>query len=176
MQIIEFIDGTIKKNMYADIKKMISEDIAIPCVISLFAYSEVIGALNRIIAGESENVVFGAGQSNLNYEAYFSLAGKSYKKLDPRTVYRLFRGGLIHRYFPERQLTIILDNDDPAGLHDYGSGCPISINDNSLGINVNHYFHDVKQVVNKIRKRSKRQNKEELELYRSRSGICVTRH
>ncbi len=175
MNISEFIDETIKKDMYRDIRKMISENIAIPCIISLFAYSEVIGAIERIIRGESENMVFGSGQSNRNFEAYMEIAGKAYKNIEPRNVYRLFRGGLIHRYFPERRLLIKMNTEDPVGLLEYGRGCPISIEGDILTFNVNQYFHDMKQAVNRMKKQLKRQHKEEVELYRGRNGILVQR-
>ena len=68
-----------------------------------------------------------------------------------------------------------MNTEDPVGLLEYGRGCPISIEGDILTFNVNQYFHDMKQAVNRMKKQLKRQHKEEVELYRGRNGILVQR-
>ncbi|MCL5990134.1 MAG: hypothetical protein M1166_07380 [Candidatus Thermoplasmatota archaeon] len=84
--------------MYIDVKCAISNNRPQLAIIALFAYSEMIGGIWRIVHGEEENVVFGKGQSNKNFASYISMSGKKYSGINSREIYRIIRGGLVHRY------------------------------------------------------------------------------
>ena len=62
MNIVDFIDSTVKRNMYTDISTTIKKGLPVLTAIGLFAYSEMLGGLGRIVDGEPETIVFGPGQ------------------------------------------------------------------------------------------------------------------
>ncbi len=162
-----FFDDVVKREMYNEISINIRNGLPNASIISLFVYSEVLGAMGRMINGEGENVVFGTGQSNRNFQSYLDYAGKVYSDVNAKEAYRVIRGGIIHRYFIGRSALIVINPEDPFGTVDYRIGCPIKITEESVYFNVNQYFRDMKVTVNKIRRKMKRERLESLEIARS---------
>ncbi len=173
MNLSDFIDKIVRKEMYRDIRTMISAGTTLPCVMALISYSEVIGAINRVIHGEAEGIVFGPGQSNRNYSSYASLVGKALKEVDPRMVYRAVRGSIVHRYFPDRQFTIIVNSQDPYSLLNYGNKPSVIVAPDSITFHVNQYFNEMKHAVNKLKRQLKRERNESLELRRSKFQFLI---
>ncbi len=167
MNLENFFNEVVKKSMYRDISINIMNGLPNTCIISLFAYSEVLGAMGRIIKGEKEDLVFSAGQSNKNFQSYLSYAGKTYFDLNAKEAYRIIRGGIIHRYFIGRSAIIFINPEDPMGNKDYNVGCPIKITEETVYFNVNQYFRDMKMTVNRMKRKLKKERKEEVEIVRS---------
>lgn len=151
MNIVDFIDSTVKRNMYADISTTIKNGLPVLTAIGLFAYSEMLGGLGRIVDGEPETIVFGPGQSNKNYAKYLSMAGKCYSKLNSRQTYKIIRGGLIHRYFIRQRSTIEIDPADPYCRNPGYKGCSIRFEEDYVYFNVNAYFLDFMKTVDRLR-------------------------
>ena len=152
VNIVDFIDQTVKKNMYTDITTTIKNGLPVLTAIGLFAYSEMIGGLGRIVDGEPEVIVFGPGQSNKNYSRYLKMAGKCYSGLNSRQTYKIIRGGLIHRYFIRQRSTIEIDPSDPFCKNNEYRGCAIRFEEDHVYFNVNRYFLDFMKTVEKLRK------------------------
>ncbi len=153
MRLIELMDVVVKQNMYRDVECTISNNRPELSIIALFAYAEMIGGLNRIVIGESEQNVFGAGQSNKNFASYISMAGKRYADLDSRKVYRVIRGGLVHRYFIRQNAVIKINPTDPMNLTDERQNDAIVFSDSKVVFDVNAFFRDFRRNVKKLRKR-----------------------
>ena len=51
MNIVDFIDSTVKRNMYTDLSTTIKNGLPVLTAIGLFAYSEMLGGLDRIVEG-----------------------------------------------------------------------------------------------------------------------------
>ncbi len=163
----DFFEDVVKKRMYRDISINIRNGLPNTSIISLFAYSEVLGAMGRIINGETENIVFGTGQSNKNFQSYLGFAGKAYSRVNAKEAYRIIRGGIIHRYFIGRSAIVVINPEDPMGTLNYTGECPIKITEAEVYFNINHYFRDMKITVNRIRRKMKRERLENLEIARS---------
>ncbi|BAB60299.1 TVG1186360 [Thermoplasma volcanium GSS1] len=165
MKLEEFLKTIVKKRMYPEIEGGIANGFPVMTTIALFAYSEMIGGLWRIVNGETEEVVFGPGQSNKNFASFLSAAGKDYTKLNSKNTYRIIRGGLIHRYFIRIRSTIEMDTSDPKAIKDYGLNCAVKFHgDEYVYFNVNQYFKDMKKTVDKILKTAKKRNRLEVEI------------
>jgi hypothetical protein len=162
MNIVDFIDLTVKRSMYTDISTTIRNGLPVITAIGLFAYSEMIGGLGRIVEGEPEAIVFGSGQSNKNYAKYLKMAGKCYSRLNSRETYRIIRGGLIHRYFIRQRSTIEIDPSDPFCKKIEYTGCAIRFDEELVYFNVNRYFLDFMNTVERLRKKICRKGIEKL--------------
>ncbi len=165
MKLIDFMNTIVKQKMYRDIEVGIRDGVPVMTSIALFAYSEMIGGIFRIVNGETEEVTFGPGQSNKNFSSFLSEMGKPYSSLDSRETYRIIRGGLVHRYFIRRKSTIEINTADPKCTMDYGLNCAIKFyGEEFVYFNVNQFFKDIKKTVDKLMRKIKKKHLENLEI------------
>ncbi|MGC8609103.1 MAG: hypothetical protein ACP5UV_04440 [Thermoplasmata archaeon] len=165
MRLIDFMDTIVKKKMYNDIEIGIRDGAPVMTAIALFAYSEMIGGIFRIVNGETEDVTFGPGQSNKNFSSFLSEMGKPYSSLNSRETYRIIRGGLVHRYFIRRKSTIEINVADPKCTMDYGLNCAIKFyGDDFVYFNINQFFKDIKKTVDKLMRKIRKRKLENIEI------------
>jgi len=153
MKLIELMDRVVMQNMYHDVECAISNNRPELATIALFAYAEMIGGIGRIVSGESEEIVFGAGQSNNNFASYMSMTGSRYSNLDSRKVYRMIRGGLVHRYFIRQEAVIRIRPTDPMRLTQEGNREAILFSGSRVTFDVNAFFKDFRESAKKLRRR-----------------------
>ncbi|MCL4345994.1 MAG: hypothetical protein M1496_06520 [Candidatus Thermoplasmatota archaeon] len=158
-----FFSEIVKKEMYRDISMCIVNRSPVMAVIAIFAYGEMLGGIGRILEGEDEKIVFGAGQSNRNFASFLKWAGKAYSDLDPRETYRVIRGGLFHRYFIRNPAVIEMNPQDPAATMDYGMKRGIWLDRDSVMINVNQLYKDMKRTVNRLKIKMKKEKMGKME-------------
>jgi hypothetical protein len=152
------------REMYNDVKCAISNNRPQLAIIALFAYSEMIGGIWRIVHGEEENVVFGKGQSNKNFASYISMSGKKYSGINSREIYRIIRGGLVHRYLIREAATVKINPDDPMNRNPGVHSQAIIFRGSKIEFDINAYFLDLRRSVTELRRDIIRKNLQMLHL------------
>ena len=158
MRLIKLVDNIVMREMYTDVKCAITNNRPQMAIIALFAYSEMIGGIWRMVHGEEEEVVFGKGQSNKNFASYISMAGTKYSGINSREIYRIIRGGLVHRYLIREAARVKINPDDPMDRNAGDKSQAIIFRNSRIEFNVNAYFRDFRRIVTELRKNVIRKN------------------